>query len=178
MFPAIGSGGWPKAERGPRHLAATPIAKAAPRARGLTSPISALTAAPIFNSPPTSEHIAPALSSDLSTRHPLVVAWLATISQVLSAMDSQPSNPKVHATAAAQQPTEGHIVAGPGMSNGRYVGWSDGYRCAGCRHHASPNRRCDRLSARVLLSAGRRSVQRFRSARDGRGRDHRNRRRL
>src|ERR1700722_9988101 len=58
------------------------------------------------------------------------------------------------------------------------VGWSGEYRCAGCGHRASPYRRFDRVGAGVLLSAGRRTLQHLRPARDSRGGDHRDRRRL
>src|ERR1700739_2185009 len=34
------------------------------------------------------------------------------------------------------------------------VGWTGEYRCAGCGHRASPYRRFDRISTRVLLPAG------------------------
>src|SRR5271155_2993096 len=68
--------------------------------------------------------------------------------------------------------------AGLAITMGKYVGWSGVYRCAGCGHRASPYRRFDRVSVRVLLSAGRRTLQHLRPARDGRGGDHRDWRRF
>src|SRR5271168_5571521 len=82
---------------------------------------------------------------------------------------SAPSAPPVLPTPSS---------AGLAMTMGKYVGWTGEYRCAGCGHRASPYRRFDRVSARVLLPAGRRTLQRLRPARDGRGGDHRDRRRF